>query len=189
MNRLSVFCGSSTGQENIYSEQAYMLGKTLAREKIGLVYGGTKVGLMGRVADGVLDHGGEAVGVLPRFLQEKEIAHDNLTRLHLVNTLHERKALMNTLSNGAIALPGGFGTMEEFFEMLTWAQLQLHLKPVALLNINGYYDALIRLFDHMVNQGFLKQVNRNMVLSAENIDDLLTRMRSYQAPAVGKWIG
>ncbi len=189
MNRLSVFCGSSSGNEKVYSEQAWLLGKTMAQQKIGLVYGGTKVGLMGQVANGVLEHGGEAIGVLPHFLKEKEIAHDNLTELHMVTNLQERKTMMNELSDGAIALPGGFGTMEEFFEMLTWGQLQIHLKPVALFNINGYYDSLIHLFDTMVSNGFLKQVNRDMVLSAENIDALLNKMRTYQAPVVGKWIG
>lgn len=186
MNRLSVFCGSSAGNEKIYSEQAWLLGKTMAQQKTGLVYGGTKVGLMGQVANGVLEHGGEAIGVLPHFLKEKEIAHDNLSELHLVTTLQERKTMMNELSDGAIALPGGFGTMEEFFEMLTWGQLQIHLKPVALLNISGYYDSLITLFDNMVSNGFLKQVNRDMVIADDTIEGLLKQMKSYKAPMMGK---
>ncbi len=131
MKRVTVFCGSSYGTDNLYKDQAFLLGQTLANQEIGLVYGGAKVGLMGAVADGVLSKGGEAIGVLPYFLQKKEVAHEQLTELILVETMHERKAKMNELSDGVIALPGGFGTLEELFEMLTWAQLGLHKKPIA----------------------------------------------------------
>src|SRR5690606_15661454 len=138
MNNIVVFCGSSIGTDRVYEEQAFLLGKTLAEASLGLVYGGAKVGLMGAVADGALGHGGKVVGVLPRFLQTREIAHDGLTELFIVETMHERKTKMNELCDGIIALPGGFGTMEEFFEMLTWGQLGLHQKPVGLLNTDGF---------------------------------------------------
>lgn len=188
MKRITVFCGSSFGTDQIFEEQAYLLGKTLANKKIGLVYGGAKVGLMGRVADGAMDNGGEVIGVLPHFLGSKEIAHENLTELIWVESMHERKTKMNDLCDGVIALPGGFGTLEEVFEMLTWAQLGLHQKPIAFLNINGFYNELFALLRTMVTKGFLKEVNESMVLSGSHIDDLLQKMESYQAPAVGKWI-
>src|SRR5215203_5745857 len=142
MKRVSVFCGSSLGTDEVFQKHAHFVGETLAIQKIGLVYGGANVGLMGAVADGALSKGGEVIGVLPNFLRAKEIAHKNLTQLILVETMHERKTMMNELSDGVIALPGGFGTLEEFFEMLTWAQLGLHKKPIALLNIGGFFDSL-----------------------------------------------
>lgn len=188
MKRITVFCGSSFGTEEIYKEQATLLGKTLAKENIELVYGGANVGLMGAVADGVLNEGGKAIGVLPNFLRSKEIAHLGLTELILVESMHERKTKMNDLSDGVIALPGGFGTLEELFEMLTWAQLGLHKKPIAILNINGFYDALIQLTETMVEKGLLKEVNQQMLLVSDNIDDLLDKMKNYVAPTVGKWI-
>ncbi|RED23558.1 hypothetical protein BD847_2618 [Flavobacterium cutihirudinis] len=188
MKRITVFCGSSFGTEEIYKEQATLLGKTLAKENIELVYGGANVGLMGAVADGVLNEGGKAIGVLPNFLRSKEIAHLGLTELILVESMHERKTKMNDLSDGVIALPGGFGTLEELFEMLTWAQLGLHKKPIAILNINGFYDALIQLTENMVEKGLLKEVNQQMLLVSDNIDDLLDKMKNYVAPTVGKWI-
>ena len=153
-----------------------------------LIYGGADVGLMGAVADGALNEGGKVTGVLPRFLQSKEIAHKQLTELILVETMHERKTKMNELCDGVIVLPGGYGTMEEFFEMITWAQLGLHKKPIGILNINGFYDDLIRLVETMVEKGFLKQINREMLLICENIEELLEMMKNYQAPNVGKWI-
>ncbi|MFC7522874.1 TIGR00730 family Rossman fold protein [Parapedobacter sp. GCM10030251] len=188
MNNVVVFCGSSKGTDTIYEEQAYLLGKTLADSGIGLVYGGAKVGLMGAVANGALQHGGRVIGVLPYFLQTKEIAHTRLTELILVDTMHERKTKMNQLSDGIIALPGGFGTLEEFFEMLTWGQLGLHRKPMGLLNTKGFYDQLIELARHMVEKGFLKEINRQMLMWSADIPDLLHQMRNYQPPAVGKWI-
>lgn len=188
MKRITVFCGSSFGTETIYTEQATLLGKTLAKEKIELVYGGANVGLMGAVADGVLNNGGKAIGVLPNFLRSKEIAHLGLTELILVESMHERKTKMNDLCDGVIALPGGFGTLEELFEMLTWAQLGLHKKPIAILNINGFYDSLIQLTEVMVEKGLLKDVNQQMLLVSDTIDDLLDKMNNYTAPTVGKWI-
>lgn len=188
MKSITVFCGSSFGTDDIFKEQAFLLGQTLAKQHIQLIYGGADVGLMGAVADGTLSEGGKAVGVLPHFLQSKEIAHKNLTELILVETMHERKTKMNDLCDGVIVLPGGYGTLEEFFEMITWAQLGLHKKPIGILNIDGFYDDLIRLVQTMVNKGFLKQVNRDMLLISENIDELLEKMRNYEAPSVGKWI-
>ncbi len=188
MKRITVFCGSSFGTDEIYKEKATLLGKTLAKENIELVYGGANVGLMGAVADGALSENGTVIGVLPNFLRSKEIAHLGLTELILVESMHERKTKMNDLSDGVIALPGGFGTLEELFEMLTWAQLGLHKKPIAVLNINGFYDSLIQLTETMVEKGLLKDVNQKMLLVSNNIDDLLEKMKSYIPPTVGKWI-
>ena len=188
MKRISVFCGSSFGTEKIYEQEAYNLGKTLAEQNIELVYGGANVGLMGAVANGVLDNNGKAIGVLPTFLQKVEIGHENLTELILVETMHQRKTKMDELSDGIITLPGGFGPLEEFFEMLTWAQLGLHKKPVAILNTNGFYDELLSLIQKMVDNGFLKQANQEMLILSNNIDDLIDKMKKYKAPAFGKWI-
>ncbi len=188
MKKVTVFCGSSFGTDKVFEDQAYALGKALALKNIGLVYGGASIGLMGAVANGVLDHKGEVVGVLPDFLRQKEIAHAGLTELIIVDTMHERKTKMNDLCNGVITLPGGFGTMEEFFEMLTWAQLGLHGKPIGLLNTDGFYNELLSLVDTMVRKGFLKKVNQEMLLSDSDIDALLEKMMNYQPPAVGKWI-
>jgi uncharacterized protein (TIGR00730 family) len=188
MKRITVFCGSSFGTDEIYKEQATLLGQALAKQNIELVYGGANVGLMGAVADGILNAGGKAIGVLPIFLRSKEIAHLGLTELILVESMHERKTKMNDLCDGVIALPGGFGTLEELFEMLTWAQLGLHKKPIAILNINGFYDALIELTKVMVEKGLLKDVNQQMLLVSDNIDDLLDQMKNYIPPTVGKWI-
>ncbi|MBW1654220.1 LOG family protein [Flavobacterium quisquiliarum] len=188
MKRITVFCASSFGTEKIYEEQAIALGKTLAEQNIELVYGGANVGLMGAVADGALNAGGKVIGVLPNFLRSKEIAHQGLTELILVESMHERKTKMNDLCDGVIALPGGFGTLEELFEMLTWAQLGLHKKPIAILNVDGYYDSLIELLKTMTTKGLLKETNREMLLISDNIDDLLLKMRNYTPPTVGKWI-
>jgi uncharacterized protein (TIGR00730 family) len=152
------------------------------------VYGGANVGLMGAVADGVLSKGGKVIGVLPKFLKTKEIAHENLTELILVDTMHERKTTMHELCDGVIALPGGFGTLEEFFEMLTWGQLGLHQKPIAILNIEGFYDLLNEFVQTMVDKGFLKELNQQMLLVSDNIEELLEKMENYKAPTVGKWI-
>lgn len=188
MKRVTVFCGSSFGTDDIYKTQATLLGEKLAEQNIGLIYGGADVGLMGAVADGVLNNGGEAIGVLPNFLKSKEIAHNNLSELILVETMHERKTKMNDLCDGVIALPGGFGTLEELFEMLTWAQLGLHKKPIALLNIDGFYDSLINFIQITVDKGFLKEANQQMLIVSDNIPELLDKMKNYVAPAVGKWI-
>ena len=188
MNRITVFCGSSFGTDNDFETISTELGQKLALENIELVYGGANVGLMGAVANGVLKNSGKVIGVLPNFLKSKEIAHNGLTELILVESMHERKTKMNELCDGVIALPGGFGTIEELFEMLTWGQLGLHKKPIGILNINGFYNALIAFMDGMVKKGLLKKVNRDMVLIDENIDELLTKMKTYQPPTTGKWI-
>jgi uncharacterized protein (TIGR00730 family) len=188
MKSVTVFCGSSAGSDEIYVREAALLGKTLAEKKIRLIYGGAKVGLMGSVADAALDAGGVVVGVLPRFLRSKEIAHEGLTELILVESMHERKTTMHQLSEGVIALPGGFGTLEELFEMLTWAQLGLHKNPIGLLNVNGYYDPLNNLVQGMVDRGFLKLTNQKMLLFHDNVSELLRAMTNYVAPPIGKWI-
>jgi len=188
MKSVSVFCGSSMGVDPVYISQAILLGKAFAERNIQLVYGGARIGLMGAVADSVLNNHGKVIGVLPYFLKSKEIAHEGLTELILVESMHERKMKMHDLCDGIIALPGGFGTLEELFETLTWSQLGLHKKPIGLLNVNGFYDNLNLLLQTMVRQGFLKEVNYKMLLVSNDIDNLLHQMNTYVAPKVGKWI-
>lgn len=185
---IAVFCGSREGYSEQYMSTAWELGQTLAAKNIQLVYGGAKVGLMGAVADGVLDNGGKVIGIIPEFLRTKEIAHEGLTELLLVQTMHERKLKMHDMSDGIITLPGGWGTMEEMFEMLTWAQLGLHQKPVGLLNINGFYDSLKALSDNMVQEGFLQECTNEMLLVSSSITDLLDQIEKYEAPEVTQWI-
>jgi uncharacterized protein (TIGR00730 family) len=188
LKRLTVFCGSGVGTDPAYKESAIALGKAMVNRGIELVYGGAQIGIMGAVADAVLASHGRAIGVIPKFLSGKEIAHSNLTEMIVVTTMHERKALMNQLCDGFITLPGGFGTMEELFEVLTWAQLGLHRKPVALLNVNGYYDQLIVMVSTMLEKDFIKPENQSMFLVSDNIDDLLTKMEAYIPPTVPQWI-
>jgi len=188
MKRITVFCGSNSGNDEIYSVNAVLLGKILVQKNIELVYGGAHVGLMGTLANSVLKEGGKVIGVIPKFLVSKEIVHQHLSELFLVDSMHERKSKMNELCDGVIALPGGFGTLEEFFDMLTWAQLGLHKKPIGLLNCNGFYDSLIVFFQSMVEKGFLKEANQKMILVSNTIDDLIDQMKNYQAPQVSKWI-
>ena len=188
MKSITVFCGASSGNEEVYVSQARILGKTLASKNIQLIYGGAIIGVMGAVADGALQAGGQVTGVIPKFLRTKEVAHEGLTSLILVDTMHERKMKMHELCDGVIALPGGFGTLEELFEVLTWAQLGLHQKPIALLNTNGYYDSLIAMIQVMVDRGFLKEINQKMLLVSDNIKNLIEQMENYIAPEVEKWI-
>lgn len=188
MNSITIFCGSSYGSSDNFRIQAVELGKQLAKQNIKLVYGGAKVGLMGSVADGALNENGIVIGVLPEFLMKKEVAHEGLTELILVDTMLERKTKMNDLCDGVIALPGGFGTLDELFEMLTWGQLGLHKKPIGILNVDGFYDHLINLLDNMVDKELLKKANRDLLLVSDNIEDLLTKMKHYKAPKVTKWI-
>jgi len=183
-----VFCGSNYGLAAIYKEQATLLGKTLAEREIDLVYGGAHVGLMGAVADGALKAGGRVIGVLPRFLEDKELAHTGLSELILVDTMHQRKTTMNERCDAIITLPGGFGTMDELFEMLTWAQLGLHKKPIGVLNVNGYYDTLNLLTENMVAKGFLSAANKESLLISDNIDHLLESINNYQAPEAVEFI-
>jgi uncharacterized protein (TIGR00730 family) len=188
MKSIAVYCGSSMGSDVAYLSDAVELGKVLAQKKIQLVYGGAKVGLMGALADSCLANTGTVIGVLPTFLKSKELAHDGLNDMHIVESMHERKMKMNELCDAVIALPGGFGTLEELFEMITWAQLGLHQKPVGILNTNGFYDSLFDLLDTMVRSGFLKQLNRDMLLVDDKIEALLDKMNSYRAPRIPKWI-
>ena len=189
MNSVCVFCGSSPGNDPAYAEAARELGRTLAERDTTLVYGGGHVGLMGVVADAALGAGGEVIGVMPRSLVDREIGHTGLTKLHVVRSMHERKALMSELSEGFIALPGGNGTLEEFFEVLTWAQLGEHAKPCGLLNVAGYYDPLLAVFDQMVDRAFLKREHRELVLVEEDPSALLERFEGYEPPRTIKWIG
>ena len=170
---IAVYCGSRFGDRPAYEGAARELGRLIAEGGARVVYGGGRVGLMGVIADSALEAGGEVIGVIPEALASKEIAHAGLTQLHVVSTMHERKALMADLSDGFIAIPGGYGTMDEFCEILTWAQLRIHEKPVTLLNSDGYYDELLALFDKMVREGFVTATNRGLVRSAQTIDDLL----------------
>ncbi len=188
MNRIVVFCGSSPGTDRDILEAAYQLGATLAREGIGLVYGGARIGVMGEVARGALENQGEVIGVIPEFLRKKEVYHDGLTRLVITRTMHERKLHMHELSDAVIALPGGFGTLEELFEMITWAQLGLHRKPIGILNIDGYYDDLIGMMEKMVALKFLNRDNYNLVLVAQNLPELLRKMNTYEPPRLPKWV-
>lgn len=188
MKSITVFCGSSLGSLKIFQDQAYLLGQKLAQRNINLIYGGANVGLMGAVANGAVENRGTVIGILPNFLKEKEIAHKHLNELIVVETMHERKTKMNELSDGVITLPGGFGTLEEFFEMLTWAQLGLHKKPIAILNIDGFYDDLLCLVQNMVDKGFLKEVNQQMIIVSDNIDELLNKMVLYKPPLEEKWV-
>lgn len=188
MKSITVFCGSSMGENNLYQQLASELGHALAEKDITLVYGGAKVGLMGAVADAALKNEGDVIGVLPGFLRDMEVAHDDLSELIIVDSMHERKTKMSELCEGVIALPGGFGTIEELFEMLTWGQLGLHKKPVAVLNINGFYDSLVHLVNEMQNSGFLKQSSKDILIVSDNIQDLLEQMHLYEAPTEGKWI-
>lgn len=186
--RLCVFCGSSSGRTAVYSDAASQLGAALAHAGIGLVYGGSSVGLMGTVADATLQQQGEVIGVIPRSLWDKEVGHTGLAGLRVVDSMHERKALMAELADGFIALPGGAGTLEELFEVWTWAQLGYHRKPCALLNINGYYDRLLDFLDHVVAEGFVKPVHRDMLIIEDNVDSLLAAIHAYTPPNVVKWV-
>lgn len=188
MQKIAVFCGSSRGFDPAYTSQARELGKLLAQNNITLVFGGSRVGLMEELSDAALQAGGQVVGVMPRFLYDKGIGHPGLTEMILVESMHERKMRMNELCDGVIALPGGFGTLDECFEMITWAQLGIHQKPVALLNVNGFYDPLAHMVNHMTVQGFLKEVHRDMLLISDNAHHLLNQMVNYVPPTDGKWI-
>ena len=183
MQRICVFCGSSAGANPRYAQAAQELGAALARRGIGVVYGGTTIGLMGQVAQAALDAGGQATGVVPDFLTRKEIAHDGLTALHVVPSLHERKQLMERLSDAFIAIPGGMGTLDELSEMLTWTQLGLHHKPVGVLNVNGFFDRMLEFMDHMVREGFLRPGHRNLLHVADTTEGLLAMFEAAQSAA------
>jgi uncharacterized protein (TIGR00730 family) len=189
IKKICVYCGSSSGKNPAYSQAAVNLALALCERNIGLVYGGGAIGVMGTVADAVLAAGGEAVGVIPKALAIKEVAHDNLSELHVVASMHERKAMMADLADGFIALPGGWGTLEEIFEILTWAQLGFHDKPCGLLNIEGYYDGLIGFLENSFEQQFVNELYRPMLMKAQEPLALLDQFATYRAPKVRKWMG
>lgn len=188
MKRICIFCGSSSGTRAEYRSAARAMGATLAARGIGLVYGGGNVGLMGEVADAVMTGGGEVIGVIPQALVDREVAHHGVTELRVVKSMHERKALMADLSDGFVAMPGGFGTFEEICEIITWAQLGIHAKPCGLLNVEGYYDSLLTLFDEAVEEGFVKPQFRDIVLAESDPVRLLKLFESYQPPPLPRWI-
>jgi hypothetical protein len=188
MRRVCVFCGSSIGKSPAYLEAARATGRALASRGVGLVYGGGSVGLMGALADATLEAGGEVVGVIPRALQLRELAHGRLTTLHVVGSMHERKARMSELSDAFIALPGGMGTLEELAEIITWSQLGLHARPVGLLDAAGYYGPLIAFFDRAVAEGFIRPEHRGLVLVGTEPAALLDRFAAWKAPSVERWI-
>ena len=189
MKRICVYCGSSPGKLSQYRDAAQTLGHELAARGIALVYGGASIGVMGAIADAVLEKGGEAFGVIPCVLANREVAHRGLNELFVVNSMHERKAKMAELSDGFIALPGGWGTIEEIFEMLTWGQLGLHEKPCGLLNVFSYYDHLFAFLEHAIDQRFVQQEFRPMIMMDQSASTLLDRFQNYSAPQVKKWIG
>ena len=188
MKRVCVYCGSSPGRSPRYREAARLLGREMVDRGLDLVYGGASIGVMGAVADAVLERGGEAIGVIPRSLATKEVAHSELTELIVVGSMHERKAQMAELSDAFVALPGGWGTCEEIFEMLTWAQLGFHAKPCGLLNVDGYYDPLFAFLEHAITERFVKEEFRPMMIMEEDSGRLLDRFAVYRAPRVKKWI-
>ena len=188
LKTICVYCGSGTGNKLYYEEEARYLGRLFVEKGIELVYGGARVGIMGAIADEVLNEGGKVIGVIPQNLVRREVAHNGLMDLRIVSSMHERKALMAELSDGFIALPGGLGTLEELSEILTWAQLGLHAKPTGVLNIGGYYDRLIGFLDYAVEEGFIKPVNRSLLLIKGKAEDLLDDFEHYESPVHEKWL-
>jgi len=188
MKSIAVFCGASMSNDSVLNQEAYSFGKVMATEELQLIYGGAKIGLMGNVASGVLDNGGKAIGVIPDFLTSKEVVHTDLSELIITETMHERKLKMHELSDGIVALPGGFGTLEELFEMLTWAQLGLHKKPIGILNVNGFYDDLLNFIEVMIAKGLLKHSYKQLLLVAETAEELLKKMDNFKPLPVPKWM-
>ncbi len=187
MNAICVFCGANFNGDEKLKAAIDELAELMVNQKITLIFGGGKVGVMGLIADAVLQRGGKAIGVIPGFLMDKEVGHKGLTEMHVVENMHQRKQLMNDLCDGIITLPGGLGTLEEFFETLTWLQLGLHNKPIGLLNINGFYDFLLKQMDVMVENGFLKPANRELVLSSQNPQELIKLMQNFKAVPEEVW--
>ncbi len=188
MKSITVFCGSNSGFRGEYAEAAKELGKLLVASGIRLVYGGGKVGLMGVIADEVMRGGGTVIGIIPESLEKKEVGHRAVTELMVVESMHERKALMAELADGFIAMPGGIGTFEEFFEILTWAQLGFHNKPCAILNVAGYYDGLLALCDNAVSEGFLRREHRHLIIEDEDPERLLSKMNEFKPATFEKWL-
>lgn len=188
MQRICVFCGSQAGGRPRYAAAATALGTLLAQRGIGLVYGGGKVGLMGVLADAALAGGGEVIGVIPERLMNRELGHGGVTDLRVVDSMHERKAMMSDLSDAFVALPGGYGTFEEFFEVVTWMQLGIHAKPCGLLNVGGFYDMLLALIDHAAAESFIRPTHRGLVLVDTEPAMLLQQLLDYRAPQIEKWL-
>ncbi|MGB5624381.1 MAG: TIGR00730 family Rossman fold protein [Woeseiaceae bacterium] len=189
MRRICVYCGSNSGSRPVYADAARELADVLVRHDLELVYGGADKGIMGVIADAVLDRGGKVHGVIPQMLCEKEIAHQGLTELHVVSSMHARKSMMAALSDGFVAMPGGFGTLEEIIEIITWGQLRFHEKPCGLLNVDGYFDHLLSYLDYASAEGFLRAENRRMLLSDSSAVGLIQKFERYSAPHVDKWTG
>lgn len=188
MKSILIYCGANTGNKPIYLERAEELAEELVKRKIRMIYGGGSVGLMGVLADKFLEKDGEITGVIPNFLDDLEVGHKDVKDMQKVGSMHERKALMEQLCDGIITLPGGFGSLDETFEILTWAQLGLHQKPIGLLNVNGYYDFLLKQLDVMVEEGFLKTQNRDLLIVSDDINELLEKMENYQPVHHDKWL-
>ena len=188
INKISVFCGSSAGFSSLYADAARELGTALARRDIGIVYGAGNVGLMGILADAALAAGGEVIGVIPHFLQEKELCHEGITEVYLVNSMYERKVKMARLSQAVITLPGGYGTLDELFEMVTLVQLGQDRQPIGLLNVNGFFDHLIAYVDHATHEGFIKPFHRDLLIVENDVSTLIDRLLAYEyKPVEGKW--
>ncbi len=188
LKSICLFCGASPGTNPVYRDAATEFGRTLARQNIRLIYGGGSVGLMGVAADACLTNGGEVTGVIPRMLMEKEVGHKGVTQMHVVETMHERKALMTELSDGFVALPGGYGTLDELFESLTWLQLAYHTKPIGLYNVNGFFDGLISFLDHARDERFLRDLHRDSLQVDVNLGALISKLEHAIAPDTGKWL-
>lgn len=186
--RICVFCGSNDGNDPSFTRAAHDLGKHLATHKIGVVYGGARVGMMGALADGALGAGGEVIGVIPEKLQALEVTHQELSELFVVESMHARKAMMAHLADAFIALPGGWGTLEEVFEVTTWTQLNYHRKPVGLLNVNGYFDKILDFVHHAVATGFIRDIHKDLMQSAATQEELLEKLRTADIPEMTKWI-
>jgi uncharacterized protein (TIGR00730 family) len=189
MKNIVVYCGSSTGTNEIYAKTAEKVGQYLAKNKMKLVYGAGSVGLMGIAADTTLACEGEVIGVIPQFLMDLEVGHKSLTEMHITETMHERKMKMCQIADAIIALPGGYGTLDELFEMLTWSQLGLHEMPIGLLNVNGFYDPLLQMVQNMVDEGFLKAENQALLIVDTTIEGLFEKMKSHERPKAMKWLG
>lgn len=188
MKRICVFCGSSVGSNEIYKTEAARLGKVLADQQIELVYGGGNVGLMGIIADSILENGGVCIGVIPKSIADLEIAHKQLTQLHIVDSMHERKLLMGELSDAFIAMPGGFGTLDELSEVLTYNQLRIYDKPMGLLNTEGYFNGLLKFFNHAVNENFVREEHRNNIIVSNDPSELISQLKDYEPVVIKKWI-
>ena len=188
MKSIAVFCGASMSNDPIINKQAHDFGKLLAEQKRQLIYGGAKIGVMGELASGVLENGGKAIGVIPDFLTSKEVVHTDLSELIITKTMHDRKLKMHELSDGIVALPGGFGTLEELFEMLTWAQLGLHKKPIGILNTNGFYDDLLSFIEVMISKELLKPSYKQLLLVDKTAEGLLEKMNNFEPLPVPKWM-